>query len=362
MQNHRLHPDFVNFSEKAFETAKRAILSVDAKNSQNWKGFNKNYLGALPGSILSEDCKLYPVYGEPYGSPASSYRAPHLAFSVWVPKNEETSYVPQWSEGESVAESQDKLRISRRELEQMDYTSFRDTFADRIEQFLDTQVTHGVLLPSFIGKDTGFFQNVPTFQEHGETWLLDGHEEERMMRPKMTLKEKIYKERQAFNQKMVEEAMPKGATEKEAHDALVSFAKKHDYIIVRNFDAASCESYQIPHAIHIDEANGYDWSNELPAWIGNNTDMSLAEGVTTIDDMDGLYPGIYIDTEENRKTCAEALQKEPSRRMECPENGWNLSIVAKYYPEHPFSKHLEKEHRLDAFKKEGHRNHATWCR
>lgn len=357
MQKQRLHPDFSHFPKEAFETVKSFILSIQEKEPP------PSQIGDLPGSILSEDCKLYPVLGIPYGSSASDYRSPHLAFSVWVPKSAETKEVPQWEEGESVAEFDDKLRIRQQELKEMDYDTFCKTFASRIEQFLDTQVTHGVLPASFIGEDSGFFRHSETFQKNGETWLIDGREKERQEHPKLTFEEKIYRERQAFNQKIIDEAMPKGANEEEAHAALLAFAKKHDYIIVKNLDASSCECYQIPHAIHIDEACGYDWADELPKGVGSNTDMSLAEGITTIDDMSGLYPGIYIDTEENRRICLEELQNAPSRRMENPQNGGDLSTVAKYYPEHPFSKQLEKEHRkLPAAKRIAKKHHSSWCR
>jgi len=63
-----LHPEFANFTEEDFLVIRDRILAVDKGNHQGWEEFHPDYLGALSGSILSCDCKLYPVYGEPFGS------------------------------------------------------------------------------------------------------------------------------------------------------------------------------------------------------------------------------------------------------------------------------------------------------
>ena len=44
-----------------------------------------------------------------------------------------------------------------------------------------------------------------------------------------------------------------------------------------------------------------------------NRQYARAEGLTTIDDMDGLNPGYVIDTKENREICEKVLQYTSSR-------------------------------------------------
>ena len=329
-----LHPEFANFTEEDFLVIRDRILAVDKGNHQGWEEFHPDYLGALSGSILSCDCKLYPVWFE-----HGAYDSPHLAFSVWKPYTEETPGLTLWAEGESVVEFDDKLHISRKELEQMDYVTFCSTFADRLADFLDRQVTYGTIPASFIGEDTGFFKDIESLKKRGETWLIDPPR--RTEHPKLSLEEKIHKGRQAFNQKMVDEALPKTDSREESHAALLAFAKKHDYVILKNPDA--CENPKIPQAVYLDTVEGHDFANELPKGVGCYPDMALAEGLTTIDDMDGLYPGVYIDTEENRKICQKALQKNPELRMEHHPEALNLEEVIKYYPKHPYSLQQTKE-------------------
>lgn len=90
-------------------------------------------------------------------------------------------------------------------------------------------------------------------------------------------------------------------TQAEQEKALENFNQKYPLFLIYESD-----DLQVPHALAV-----------APTFEPNaDYEQALKEaGVTTIDDIDGLEPGLYLDTKANRKLCHEVLEKEPQYRI-----------------------------------------------
>lgn len=101
-----------------------------------------------------------------------------------------------------------------------------------------------------------------------------------------------------------------------------SFFNRHEYVLrIDDFSDAFYVAYDVE-----DEVNNY-----------------IADGVTTIDDMDGLVPGKYIDTSKNREICNTFLKEHPEYRIENQNSPDFLYTIVKNYPNHPYSIKIRSE-------------------
>lgn len=294
--------DFTSFSKEDFESAKYCALS----------GIYSD--GLMRGSILCGGCKLFPMISEPYGLEHGKYNAPHLAFTVWAPYSETTKNLDRWHPDSPIAEFHDYLHFSNLELESMTYEDFQKELPHHISKFLKQEAGIGEISFSFNDHDNDFFR------ASGETGHLDSQsdalrygrnlpaEYAEICRP--SLEDKVRELGQTYNKRLIHEALPDGTFSSERdHKAWLAFCQKHDYAIVKRRENAPIPGVYVISAA----SDSPKWSNELPLYCGDQIDLARAEGLTTIDDMDGLNPGYVIDTKENREICEKVLQYTSSR-------------------------------------------------
>lgn len=348
MKSHTPVParDYSQFSEEDYNAIREHILLSSPRRSKadplrdvNLKGYH--------GAIICNDCKLFPVYGEP----KAGEEDPHLSFAVFAPDCPQTERLNFLRKDSLFRQFPEPMRISCDDLAAMNYDLFRKSFGERFRAYLAEAATFGKLSEGFIGQDTRFFNNRKNFTNEQDIWLADAQIPEQVAElVDVTLEEKLHFLQQQQNEKSIREAFPNGAMDLE--DAIVSdswldFCKKHDYAIccypeTSDFYLEADSPDVIPNAYFIDCASKWDLAAFLPQGVGDNIAMASAEGLRTIDDMDGLYPGIYIDTKENRQVISDILEREPERRMDSGKNHFDLEAVVKHYPDHPYAKRVRE--------------------
>ena len=342
--------DFADFSEEDFQHAKSCALN----------GVYPPYI--LNGSVLSGGCKLFPVISAPYGLEHGKYNAPHLAFTVWAPSSEASQNLDRWHADSDMAEFRDYLHISNSELEGMDFETFRKELPYKMAKFLQQQAGIGEISFSFdlhgedffrAGKSAGEKDTPSAALRYGRNLPVD-YEESR--RP--SLESKIQDLSQSYNERLIHEALPDGtfSTERD-HRAWLAFCQKHDYAIIKRGKNAPIPGIYVISAA----SDSPKWSNELPPYCGDQIDLARAEGLTTIDDMDGLNPGVVIDTKRNREICCKVLQKIPSHTNMTDVADYLESSAKRHQEDTPLSKKQALAELSDALE-DSFRDFADECK
>lgn len=139
--------------------------------------------------------------------------------------------------------------------------------------------------------------------------------------------ESFHKELQEFSRSAVSEKLRKNGFDAALIDELVQ-DWGIDNLVAGYCIGTSDSDIDIPDAYLVTRIDALDttmFENEFDA-----LQQARRDGVPLIDDIPGIEKGRYLDTEENRKVCRKALERNPSLRIENIFEQFSPSYAKRY--------------------------------